>query len=123
MFQVAYNYAESWPDNGVLHVDVRLKSEITVMPKIAQQRAKGYLTFNVGLFVTTDTPVLILGGSAPIWRVPAYLRLRSQGKIAMIGAIDVNAQTSEVYPLTEQQILAMQNLSNDLAARLTATAN
>jgi len=121
MFQVAYEWTESWPKEGPLRVDAHFSGEINVAPDVARRRANGYFTRNVAMFITPGEPVLILG-ERPVWRMPAILRLRQVGEVAVIGSIDVDAKTGRVIPFSEDQITCIQARANDIATRLTLPA-
>lgn len=119
MFQVAYEFTESWPKDGPLRVDAHFSGEITIPPEVARRRVNGYLGLEVALFMTGDEPMLILG-ERPIWRVPTSLRLRGFGKVAAVGAVDVDAVTGQVLPLSEDQINKMRAYANVIATHLTS---
>lgn len=115
MFQVVYECANPWPEQGAMQLDMpRLVGEIHVSPVSAKRRANGYLTCEVGLLFRPGEPTL-LWGERPIWRMPIYLYLCGHGEVGMFGTIDVDATTRAVIPLPPQQIAARQDRAHELA--------
>ena len=120
MIQVVYEVKEVWPMEGGLKLSVQtLEAEVTISPVMAQRRAKGYLTAEVALAFRPGDPVLVMG-SRQVWRMPVYLHLRGCGQVGHLGAIDVDALSGEVLPLTQNQIAAMQERADELAAHFTS---
>lgn len=118
MIQVLYEYANTWPQTGVLKLEVpEIVGEIQIPPAMASRRAKGYLTCEVGMAFRPDNPVLVWG-EQPVWRMFIYLHLRGFGPTATLGTIDVDARSGEVIPLTTEQIITMQDRADELATRL-----
>jgi hypothetical protein len=117
MFQIAYEYQEPWPKEGVLRLEARFDGEIKVSPTVARHRASGFLAGHVTMMVLAGEPILVLN-DPPVWRIPACLHLPDWGEVATIGVLDVDALTGEVIPPSSKQITMMQHRANDLAARL-----
>jgi hypothetical protein len=93
-----------------------------ILRSAAQVRANGYLSNHVSLFAKADRPIWV-EGDRPMWRATVFLRLRGQGRVCDLGAIDVDTQTGEVIPLPEQQLQAMRKRVQDAVRRTTqATA-
>jgi hypothetical protein len=65
---------------------------------------------------------LILGEQA-LWRVPAILRLRGFGEIAVVGSMSIDALSGEPILLSPEQIDTVRERANDLANRLAPTAD
>lgn len=121
MFQVVYEYGETWPEKGALTLEVPpITGKIQVSPDLAKRRAKGYLTCEVGMAFRPGEPMLIWG-KRPVWRMPIHLHLRNYGQVATFGSIDVDATTREIIPLPAEQITLMQDRADELAARLAPT--
>jgi hypothetical protein len=116
MFQVIYECANPWPEQGTMQLDMpRLVGEIHVSPVSAKRRANGYLTCEVGLPFRPGEPTLHWG-ERPVWRMPIYLYLRGYGQVGMFGTIDVDATTRDVIPLPPQQIATIQDRAHELAS-------
>jgi hypothetical protein len=92
-----------------------------ILRPTAQIRANGYLTNYVSLFANADRPVWV-ADNRPRWRATAFLRLRGQGRVCDLGVIEVDAQTGEVVPLTNQQLQAMRKRVQDAAGRTAVAA-
>jgi hypothetical protein len=123
MFQVLYEYEKPWPERGTMQLDVpRLIGEIHVSPESAKQRAKGYLTCEVGMAFRPGDPTLIWG-ERPVWRMSIYLHLRGYGPITLLGSIDIDAMTRAIIPLTTDQITAIQDRADELATHFTPSAD
>lgn len=117
MVRIIYEHPGEWPPEGPLRVEAQFSSEIPVQPDLARRRANGYLAQEVALFIVAGEPALVLNDH-PYWRLPAILRLRGIGELAEVGAIDVDAETGVVKPLTEEDILAMRERAHAIASRL-----
>ncbi|MBX3011301.1 MAG: hypothetical protein KF832_07325 [Caldilineaceae bacterium] len=123
MFQVIYEQATIWPENGTFTVKTpSLEIEIQVSPDSARRRANGYLARYIGFAMEAGDPALVWGDK-PVWRLPIHLTLRGWGQVAKLGELDVDALTRDVLPLSPVQIREMQDRANAIAARLTSTTN
>lgn len=123
MFQVTVEFKQPWPDQGAMQLDLpRLVGEIHVSPEAASQRAKGYLTCEVGMAFRPGAPTLIWG-DRPVWRMPIQLHLRGYSPITLSDAINVDAMTKEVIPLSLLEITALQDRADDFAIRFTSSTN
>jgi hypothetical protein len=121
MIQFVYEVHDTWPQTGALTVRVpKMEVEIRVTPTTAQRRAKGYLTAEVAMAFRPGEPVLVWGVRR-VWRMPVYLHLRGCGQVGHLGTIDVDALSGEVIPLAPEQIAAMQERADELAAHFTPT--
>ena len=123
MFQVMHDYQQKWPQNNPLRVKGEFAQDIATPPTVAQRKANGYLAQYVTMMVIAGTPTLFLS-QHPVWRVPAILALAGLGEVSTIGTVDVDAETGEIIPLPESQLVRMQEIAHALAARfaLQATA-
>ena len=122
MFQIVYEYAEPWPQQGIVQIQPPATAmQIAVSPDSARRKVNGYLTMHVSMSLLAGKPILMMN-QQPIWRVPLELRLQDLGHVAMLGTIEVDAQTRELTPLTAQQIRTIQDQANELIIRLTPEA-
>ena len=122
MVRIIYEHPVDWPKEGSLRVDARLQGEVSVSPDMARHRANGYFSREIALFLIAGEPELILGEQA-LWRVPAILRLRGFGEIAVVGSVSIDALSGEPNPLSSEQIHTIRERANDLANRLAPTTN
>jgi hypothetical protein len=52
-------------------------------------------------------------------RLSLEMRLRGLGPVATLGTLEVDAQTGEVRPFSDEQIRAIQDRANAIITRLT----
>lgn len=119
MVQILREQAIEWPVNGPFHVEApALTVEVAVSPDVARRRANGYLGSEVAMNMLAHNPRLVVDGH-PMWRFDIDLCLPGLGYIATLGAIDVDAMTGAVVPLTPNQLISLQERADALAARFT----
>ena len=123
MIQVLYEWKGVWPEKGELQIEGRFMGQsftgkIPVSPKEAKRNANGYLSMDVAMAIVADEPVLIWG-ERPLWRMTTSLLLSEWGRVAQVGAIDVDAMTGAIIPLTSHQIQTMQDRANELTRSST----
>ncbi|MFZ4658193.1 MAG: hypothetical protein ACOYNY_14350 [Caldilineaceae bacterium] len=123
MIQVLYEWKGVWPEKGELQIEGRFMGKsftgkIPVSPKEAKRNANGYLSMDVAMAIVADEPVLIWG-ERPLWRMTTSLLLSEWGRVAQVGAIDVDAMTGAIIPLTSHQIQTMQDRANELTRSST----
>jgi hypothetical protein len=119
MVQIVYEHQESWSEDGILSVNIPpIEGNIYVSPNSARQRANGYLARYIGLVMEAGKPVLIWQ-KQPVWRMSIYLSLRGFGQIARLGKIEVDATTCEIIPLSQKQIITIQDRADEIATCLT----
>lgn len=123
MIQVLYEWEGVWPEKGELQIEGRFMGKsftgkIPVSPKEAKRNANGYLSMDVAMAIVADEPVLIWG-ERPLWRMTTSLLLSEWGRVAQVGAIDVDAMTGAIIPLTSHQIQTMQDRANELTRSST----
>ncbi len=119
MFQIAYDYQKSWPEDEPLTVEGHFAQEIIISPAVARRRANGFLAGYVTMMVSGGQPTLILS-ERPVWRVPAILNLPQLGEVSTLGVIDIDAQTGEVISPPAEQISRMQELAHAIAAHFAS---
>lgn len=121
MFQILVEESAEWPESGVLTIPSMYGGEITVSPEYAQQKANGYLCSEVCFFAGAKEPKLYLNGRA-VWRMQIVLILRGFGEVAILGNVDVDAQTGKPVPLSDSEVEQIQERANAIAKRLTHPA-
>jgi hypothetical protein len=93
-----------------------------VLGEYARRRANGYLSREVSLFYSA-TDGIFVPLTQPIWQFSIEVRLPRLGVLGIMGAIDVDAQTGEVIPLTTKQIKRIRERADALVEfRTQATA-
>jgi hypothetical protein len=114
MVQVVYEHSETWPADKPVVVEVpHMQVEVPVSPDAARRRANGYLTTNVSMTLHATELMLVIG-KHPVWRLTLEMRLRGLGPVAILGTIEVDAQSGDVRPFTDDQIRAIQDRANAL---------
>lgn len=123
MFQILVEDSVEWPTNGTLKLPEQLLSstENAISPEMARRKANGYLGMHVVFFSYAGTPKLLLS-KRPLWRMPIILRLRGFGDVAILGQIDVDAQTGTPIRFSEDEIEEIQARAEKIAERLTLPA-
>ena len=122
MIQVMIEWDGAWPETDALQIEGRFMGKafagkIPISPKVARRNANGYLSMDVAMAIVADEPILVWG-ERPVWRMTTSLLLVDWGRVAQVGAVDVDAMTGEVVPLTTDQIKQMHDRANELASRL-----
>lgn len=117
MFQVMLEFEEEWAANDSHRVQGNFDCEIAVSPIIARRRANAYLAGYVTMMTLPGVPSLVIQDK-PVWRFPVYFNYPHLGEIGTLGAIEVDAQTGQVIPLTQEQISKMQERANVIATSL-----
>jgi hypothetical protein len=82
-----------------------------VAETVARRAANRYLSGMVGIPFGAVMGVYIPIG-APIWQFAIEFHLPRLGRLAIMGTIDVDAQTGEPIPLTSTEIQKIQDRAN-----------
>ncbi len=120
MFQIAYDYKQSWRENEFLSVNIRFAQKVAISSDIARRKANGFLAGYVTMMVSGGQPTLILAKN-PLWRVPAVLSLPNMGEVSTLGAVDIDAQTGKIIPPSSEQINRMQELAHAIVAHFASS--
>ena len=120
MFQIACDYDTTWPEDKPLKIEAHFAQEISISPIVAQRKANGFLAGYITMMVSAGQPTLILE-DAPLWRVPAVLRLPGLGEVTVLGTVDVDAKSGDLQPLSPQQITRMQDVAHALATHFASS--
>lgn len=91
-----------------------------VLAEYARRKANSYLGREVSLFYSVTNGVFI-PLVRPIWQFMIQVQLPRLGTLGMMGAIDVDAQTGEVMPLTRKQIKQIRERADALVQFHTQT--
>lgn len=117
--QILHEQVIEWPVSGPVQIEApALTVEVAVAPDFARRRANGYLGSEAAMSMLAHNPRLVVDGQ-PLWRFDIDLCLPVLGYIATLGAIDVDAMTGAVVPLTSTQLTSLQERADALAARFT----
>lgn len=78
-----------------------------VLSEYARRQANGYLGDTIGMFFNAVNPVFI-ASDPPLWQVTIVFKRYELGPIPL-GVMNVDAQTGEPIPLTNEQIKRMRD--------------
>lgn len=100
-----------------MEIDIKVTADINVSAYAARQKVNSFILSEISYMMHAGEPGLIVSDLI-CWRVPVILSLASQGDIGDVGAIDVNAQTGQMYT-SPQLIDEVSARAEGLAARFT----
>lgn len=118
MLQIIHEHSNTWPAQGPVDVNVpAIMVTVPISPVVARRHANNYLGNHVGMAFRTNDASLLMGEN-PCWRFDVDLHLPSLGKIATLGALDVNVSNGQVIPLSDEEIDKIQNIADAIASSL-----
>ena len=87
-----------------------------ILPYQAKIKVNAYMGDYVAFFASSEEgPPTFIPGQPPFWRVATVLRLREHGKVAALGAVDVNAVSGNVVSLSADEIKTRQKKAQHAA--------
>lgn len=95
-------------------------TEISISALEARRVADKYLTLHVGIAFSTTEPVFV-PLEQPVWQFTIRFRLPRLGTLAMMGTIDVEAETRKVCVLSKKRIQEIQKRANAIVEYSTST--
>ncbi|MBI3959966.1 MAG: hypothetical protein HY328_14230 [Chloroflexi bacterium] len=105
------------PDVGSLDLSVPATPEIRISAVRARQLVGIYMGNYVGLFLHGQTlDELVVREDRVYWRVPVILSRGRQGRIGIVGAVDVDADTGELM-LDDLLIAEIKENARNLTTR------
>jgi hypothetical protein len=111
---------QSLPQTGRLEIDIKVTADVNVSAYSARQKVNSFILSEISYMMHAGEPNLAIGEMI-CWRVPVVLSLASYGDIGEVGAIDVNAETGQMYT-TPQLITEVSARAEGLAAHLASEA-
>jgi len=111
---------QSLPQTGRLEIDIKVTADINVSAYAARQKVNSFVLNEISYMLHAGEPDLILRDLI-CWRVPVVLSLTSRGDVGEVGAIDVNAETGQLYS-NPQLIEEVSARAESLAARFSSEA-
>jgi hypothetical protein len=101
-----------------LEIDIKVTADMNVSAYAARQKVNSFVLSEVSYMMHAGQPNLAISESI-CWRVPIVLSLTSHGDVGEVGAIDVNAETGQMY--TSPQLIAEVNArAEGLATRFSS---
>jgi len=95
-------------------------TEISISALEARRVADKYLTLHVGIAFSATEPVFV-PLEQPVWQFTIRFRLPRLGTLAMMGTIDVAAETRKVCVLSKKRIQEIQKRANAIVEYSTST--
>lgn len=109
---------QSLPQTGRLEIDIKVTADMNVSAFAARQKVNSFILSEISYMMHAGEPSLIIDESI-CWRVPIILSLTAHGDVGEVGAIDLNAETGQLY--TSPQLIAEVNArAEGLAARFAS---
>ena len=93
------NYA--LPEKGPVEIKVNVSFEIKVTAEEARRKVNRWLIDQVSLQMGGLKPALVLLGERVVWRVPVEFTAPSVGRAGIVGEVDVEVNTGEMYSTPE----------------------
>ena len=107
------------PPMADVEVLVKIHTPLTITQPVARQKVNAQLALHCGQSFTVDDPELQMGERV-YWRVPVWVTHPTQGKVACIGDVRVDAQTGEVL-CTYEQLRLLKAAANGVLQSLNST--
>ena len=118
---VAQGIIERLPQAGQLEVDIRVRANVNYSSYAARRKVSRFVGDEVSYLLRGGDPTLALSERI-LWRVPVVLTMPPDGTVGVVGEIDVDVETGQLY-VTPQQIEGMIRHANALAAGRTPPPN
>ena len=104
------------PENGPVELKIERIFNINVTRDEAQQRVHNWLVDYISSNIGASLPTLVMR-PRPVWRVPAQLSFPRYGHIGVVGTVDVDVETGELYNLSDAKG-AIERHAEQLARQL-----
>ncbi|MCL4868555.1 MAG: hypothetical protein KJ063_06295 [Anaerolineae bacterium] len=101
---------------GRVEIQINVSAEVQITAAVARRRVSRLVIGEIGNLLYGGEPTLVVG--EPLrWRVP-ILAYPDSGPVGEVGAIDVDAETGELF-ITPEKIEQINEYANYLAQRTT----
>ena len=97
----------SVPESGILDLQVP-SIQINISAEQARRIVNRWLLNEVSYMMHAHIPTLVINGHTR-WRVPAVLTATHVGTVGVVGAVDVDATTGEMFDLEAQKEHVLTN--------------
>jgi hypothetical protein len=84
------------PEKGRFSVVLNVQVNIEITADEARRQVGVYAGNHIADLLSAEEPALVVQQDSACWRVPVVLSSRSLGRIGIVGAIDVNVESSEL---------------------------
>jgi hypothetical protein len=107
------------PPDADVEVSVRIRTPLNITRHVARQKVNVQLLLHCGQSFVVDEPELQIGDRV-CWRVPIWVTHRTQGQVACLGDVRVDAQTGEVL-CTREQLRLLKSAASGVLQALDST--
>ena len=104
------------PSNADVEVSVKIHTPLNITSHVAKQKVNMQIALHCGQSFVVDEPELQINERV-CWRVPVWVTRPTQGKVACIGDVCVDAQTGEVL-CTREQLRLLKAAANGVLQSL-----
>ncbi len=111
---------EQLPQTGHLQITIQASANLNYSARAARRLAGRFVADEIGYLLRSNEPVLIVADSIR-WRVPISLAWPDQGDMGVVGTLDVDVETGQLF-VTPEQIAEMIRHAEDLAAHHSPAA-
>ena len=106
----------SVPDVGRLSLSVEVSAEIKVSAAEARRKVTGFVLNQLSYLAVGDRQPELVVGERVFWRVGVHHTLPGFDSVGRIGTIDVDVETGELLPVSEEELEEMRRRARTLAA-------
>jgi hypothetical protein len=105
------------PAKGKVEVKLERSFEIKISAEEARRQVNHWLHHEVSYLIGAESPTLVIGEQAVVWRVPARLAFPDTGRVGTVGAVEVDV-TSGAMNNTPVCKADIERCAEALAAKL-----
>lgn len=111
-------------DTTNLQLDFSISTQLGIDPKQAKRRVTRHMMDKVTMFLHPDDPLLVIENSERVvWRFPIAFFMGTQGRLGVVGTVDVDAHSGQLYINSQKEremIANVERLTQGLAHPATA---
>lgn len=89
------------PEIGKVNLQINRSFEIKITAEEARRRVNRWLLNEVSSLIGADSPTLVIGDEQVVWRVPAWIGFPHTGRAGVVGMVDVEVNTGQMYNTPE----------------------
>ncbi len=104
------------PPDGIVEVSVKIHTPLHITSHVAKQKVNMQIALHCGQSFVVDDPELQVSDRV-CWRMPVWVTHPTQGKIACIGEVRMDAQTGEML-CTREQLRLLKAAANGVLQEL-----
>jgi len=104
------------PERGAVKIQFNQTFEIKITAEEARRQVNRWLLLEVSCLMGAESPTLVIGEHI-VWRVPAHFSAPQVGQVGVVGMVDVDVATGEIYNVARCK-KAIERCATQLATRL-----